>query len=175
MCFTLLVAEGYQVGDSRVEPELVDEVQAVLESENGGRLTLPVDLVVGDRFAADAAHRVVAATAIPKDMLGLDIGPETAARFSSVIAGCRTLFWNGPMGVVEWEPFAGGTRAVAEAIAACDGYTVAGGGDSVAALRSMGLEKAVSYLSTGGGAGLELLEAGTLPGLEALARWAHGA
>jgi phosphoglycerate kinase len=175
MCFTLLVADGYQVGDSRVELEMVDEVRSVLESEDGGRLSLPVDVVAGDRFSADAAHSVVAATGIPKGRIGLDIGPETARRFGAVIAGCQTLFWNGPMGVAEWEPFAAGTRAVAEAIGACDGYTVAGGGDSVAALRSLGLEKAVSYLSTGGGAGLELLEAGTLPGLEALARWSGGA
>jgi phosphoglycerate kinase len=175
MCFTLLVADGYQVGESRVELDMVDEVRSVLESEDGGRLALPVDVVAGDRFAADAAYSVVQATSIPKGMFGLDIGPETAKRFAAVIAGCRTLFWNGPMGVVEWEPFAGGTRAVAEAIGACDGYTVAGGGDSVAALRSLGLEKAVSYLSTGGGAGLELLEAGTLPGLEALARWSRSA
>jgi phosphoglycerate kinase len=175
MCFTLLVADGYQVGDSKVEPEMVEEVRKVLKSQDGDRLTLPVDVVAGNRFAADAVSSVLAATAIPKGMIGLDIGPETARRFGAVIAGCRTLFWNGPMGVAEWEPFAAGTRAVAEAIGACGGYTVAGGGDSVAALRSLGLEKAVSYLSTGGGAGLELLEAGTLPGLEALARWSGGA
>jgi len=108
-------------------------------------------------------------------MLGLDIGPETIERFSSVIAGSDTLFWNGPMGVFEWEAFSGGTRAVAEAVGGCEGFTVAGGGDSVAALRGFGLEDAVNHLSTGGGAGLKLLEGGTLPGLEALERWAHGA
>jgi phosphoglycerate kinase len=174
MCFTLLAAEGYHVGDSRVETEMVDEVRSVLNSPYGSRLTLPLDLVVGDRFATDAAHRVVPATDIPRGMMGLDIGPETAARFSSIIAGCDTLFWNGPMGVFEWPPFAAGTRALAQAVAGTEAYTVVGGGDTVAALRSLGMETAVSHLSTGGGAGLELLEAGTLPGIEVLRRWADG-
>ncbi|MFH1329299.1 MAG: phosphoglycerate kinase [Actinomycetota bacterium] len=175
MCFTLLAAEGYQVGDSKVEAEMVDEVGAVLGAEFGSRVVLPVDLVVADRFEADAPHRVAAATAIRRGTMGLDIGPETAARFAAIIGGCDTLFWNGPMGVFEWPTFAGGTRAVAEAVAASNAYTVVGGGDSVAALRSFGMEQAVSHLSTGGGAGLELLEAGTLPGIEALGRWADGA
>ena len=174
MCFTLLVAEGYHVGDSRVEADMVDEVRSVLDSADGSRLTLPLDLVVADRFATDAAHRVVPATDIPRGMMGLDIGPETVARFSSIIAGCDTLFWNGPMGVFEWPPFAAGTRALAEAVAGTEAYTVVGGGDTVAALRSLGKETAVSHLSTGGGAGLELLEAGTLPGIEVLRRWADG-
>ena len=175
MCFTLLAAEGYQVGSSRVEADMVQEVRLVLDSEHGSRVCLPLDLVVADRFAADSPHRVVAATDIPRGTMGLDIGPATSARFSSIIAGCDTLFWNGPMGVFEWPAFAAGTRAVAEALAAAGAYTVAGGGDSVAALRSFGLETAVSHLSTGGGAGLELLEAGTLPGIEVLRRWTDGA
>jgi phosphoglycerate kinase len=175
MCFTLLAAEGYQVGDSRVEADLVSEVRSVLDSVHGSRVTLPLDLVVADRFAEDSPHRVAPATDIPRGTMGLDIGPETIARFSSIIAGCDTLFWNGPMGVFEWPAFAAGTKAVAEAVGASEAYTVAGGGDSVAALRSFGLETAVSHLSTGGGAGLELLEAGTLPGIEVLRRWAHGA
>jgi phosphoglycerate kinase len=174
MCFTLLAAEGYQVGSSRLEADMVQEVRSVLDSEHGSRVCLPLDLVVADRFAADSPHRVVAATDIPRNTMGLDIGPATSARFSSIIAGCDTLFWNGPMGVFEWPAFAAGTRAVAEALAAAGAYTVAGGGDSVAALRSFGLETAVSHLSTGGGAGLELLEAGTLPGIEVLRRWADG-
>ena len=174
MCFTLLAAEGYQVGESRLEADMVGEVRKVLDSEHGSRLCLPLDLVVADRFAADSPHRVVPATDIPRGTMGLDIGPETSARFSSIIAGCDTLFWNGPMGVFEWPAFAAGTRAVAEAVGASEAYTVAGGGDSVAALRSFGLENAVSHLSTGGGAGLELLEAGTLPGIEVLRRWADG-
>jgi phosphoglycerate kinase len=174
MCFTLLAAEGYQVGDSKVEPDMVGEVRSVLGSEHGSRVILPLDLVAADRFAADAAHRVVPANDIPRGTMGLDIGPETSARFSAIIAGCDTLFWNGPMGVFEWPPFATGTRAVAEAVASSPAYTVAGGGDSVAALRSFGLEREVSHLSTGGGAGLELLEAGTLPGIDVLRRWADG-
>jgi len=174
MCFTLLAAEGYDVGDSKVEGDMVREVRSVLDSEHGSRLTLPLDLVVADRFAADSLHRVVAATDIPRGTMGLDIGPETIARFSAIVAGSDTLFWNGPMGVFEWPAFAAGTRAVAEAVGASEAYTVAGGGDSVAALRSFGLEAAVSHLSTGGGAGLELLEAGTLPGIEVLRRWADG-
>lgn len=175
MCFTLLAAEGYQVGDSKVEPEMVDEVRAVLGSELGARVMLPSDLVVAERFAEDAPHRVAPATDIPRGTMGLDIGPETAERFTTIIAGADTLFWNGPMGVFEWPAFAGGTRAVAAAVGDSEGYTVAGGGDSVAALRSFGMEQAVAHLSTGGGAGLELLEAGTLPGLEVLRRWADGA
>jgi phosphoglycerate kinase len=175
MCFTLLAAEGYAVGESKVEEEMVPAVREVLDSEYGSRVTLPADLVVAERFAADAAHRLAPAADIPRGTMGLDIGPETVARFGGVIAAADTLFWNGPMGVFEWPAFAVGTQAVAEAVAASHGYTVAGGGDSVAALRSFGLEGTVSHLSTGGGAGLELLEAGTLPGIEALRRWANGA
>jgi phosphoglycerate kinase len=174
MCFTLLAAEGYDVADSRVEGDMLGEVRAVLDGEYGGRVSLPVDLVVAEQFASDARHRVVPATDIPEGTMGLDIGPETRDRFARIVAGCDTLFWNGPMGVFEWEAFAAGTRAMAEAVAACDGYTVAGGGDSVAALRSFGLDDAVSHLSTGGGAGLELLESGSLPGLDALERWTDG-
>jgi phosphoglycerate kinase len=175
MCFTLLAAEGYQVGDSKFEADRVDEVQSLLDGEFGSRLILPADLVVADSFAEDAPHRVAPASSIPRGTMGLDIGPETAERFGAVIAAADTVFWNGPMGVFEWPAFAAGTRAVAAAMQASRGYTVAGGGDSVAALRSFGMEKAVSHLSTGGGAGLELLESGTLPGIEALGRWADGA
>jgi phosphoglycerate kinase len=174
MCFTLLAAEGYDVADSRVEADMLEEVRTVLDGEFGGRVILPVDLVVAEGFAADSPHRVAAATDIPEGTMGLDVGPETRERFSRIVAGCDTLFWNGPMGVFEWEAFEAGTRAMAEAVAACDGYTVAGGGDSVAALRSFGLDGAVSHLSTGGGAGLELLESGSLPGLDALERWRDG-
>jgi len=168
MCFTLLAAEGYPVGDSLIEADMVDEISEVLESPFGSRLVLPTDIVVGEAFASDTPHRRVPATAIPDGMMGLDIGPDTSERFASVIAGSATVFWNGPMGVVEWEAFAAGTHAVADAVAACEGFTAAGGGDSVAALRAFGQEDAVSHLSTGGGAGLELLEGGTLPGLEVL-------
>jgi phosphoglycerate kinase len=174
MCFTLLMADGYPVGDSLVEEGMLDEIRDVMEGPDGGRLVLPSDIVIGDSFAADTPHRVVAATSIPDGTMGLDIGPATAERFAAVIGGSDTVFWNGPMGVFEWEPFAEGTRRVAQAVGACPGFTAAGGGDSVAALRAFGLESAVSHLSTGGGAGLEMLEGGTLPGLEALERWADG-
>ena len=176
MCFTLLAAEGYQVGDSKVEAEMVDEVRAGARLASSARGSCcPPTWWWPRRFAADAAHQVAPATDIPRGTMGLDIGPETAARFAAIIGGCDTLFWNGPMGVFEWPAFAAGTRAVADAVAGSKAYTVAGGGDSVAALRSFGMEAAVSHLSTGGGAGLELLEAGTLPGIEVLGRWADGA
>ena len=168
MCFTLLAADGYHIGSSRVEEDRVDEVREVLDGPDGAKVLLPVDVVAADHFASDAPHRIVPAGEIPGGMMGLDIGPETIERFSAVIRGADTLFWNGPMGVFEWEAFAAGTRRVAEAVAACGGYTVAGGGDSVAALRSFGMDEAVSHLSTGGGAGLELLESGSLPGIDVL-------
>jgi len=174
MCFTLLVAEGYTVGDSLVEEAMVDEIREVMEGPYGGRLVLPSDIVVGEEFASDTPSLVVPATAIPDDTIGLDIGPETAGRFAAVVGGAGTVFWNGPMGVFEWESFAAGTRTVAGAVGICDGFTAAGGGDTVAALRAFGLESSVSHLSTGGGAGLRMLEGRTLPGLESLERWTHG-
>jgi len=174
MCFTLLAAEGYEVGDSLVEEDRIDEVADVLGSEHGGRISLPTDIVVGEAFDASTPHVVAPAHDLPDEGMGLDIGPEAADRFATIIGGADTVFWNGPMGVAEWPAFAAGTRTVAEALATSGGYTVVGGGDSVAALRSLGLERSVSHLSTGGGAGLELIEEGTLPGLEALRRWAPG-
>ncbi len=174
MCFTLLQAEGYEIGTSLFEEDRLDEVDEVLRSEYGDRLRLPEDLVVADRFAPDAGAREVAQNAIPENWMGLDIGPATAARFASVIRGSAAVFWNGPMGVFEWERFRAGTDTVARALAGHGGFTVVGGGDSVAALRLLGLEKEVSHLSTGGGAGLEMLEGKSLPGLVALERWAHG-
>jgi phosphoglycerate kinase len=173
MCFTLLAAEGYDVGDSLLEEDMVDEVRALLASEWGSRVTLPTDIVIADRFAEDAASRVVPATDMPSGWLGLDIGPDTASLFSSVIGGAGAVFWNGPMGVFEWESFRAGTETVARAFADSSAFTVAGGGDSVAALRSFGLDGQISHLSTGGGAGLEFLEGDPLPGLEALERWTH--
>jgi phosphoglycerate kinase len=168
MCFTLLAAEGFAVGNSLLEEDLLDEVRAVLDSPDGSRLSLPVDVVAADRFAADSPYRTVPATDIPDDVMGLDIGPETIARYADILRGADTIFWNGPMGVFEWEAFAAGTRAIADAVVAAPGYSVVGGGDSVAALRSFGLEGAVGYLSTGGGAGLELIEQGYLPAVEAV-------
>lgn len=172
MCFTLLAAEGYEIGASLVEETMLDEVRDVLGGMGGGKVVLPTDIVAADRFAADASHRIVPASNIPHDMMGLDIGPETVQRFAAVIGGADSVFWNGPMGVFEWERFRAGTDQVARALTDHPGFTVVGGGDSVAALRMLGLEEEVSHLSTGGGAGLEMLEGKTLPGLAALEKWA---
>jgi phosphoglycerate kinase len=171
MCFTLLAADGCEIGSSLVEEEMLDEVRDILGSSSGDRIRLPSDLVAADRFAEDAAHVVVHRDRFPDDRMGLDIGPKTAAEFAGVIAGSGSVFWNGPMGVFEWEAFRNGTETVARALAEHDGFSVVGGGDSVAALRMLGLTGGVSHLSTGGGAGLELLEGVELPGLNALKRW----
>jgi phosphoglycerate kinase len=174
MCFTLLQAEGYEIGASLIEEDRLEEVEEVLKSEYGDRIRLPDDLVVAERFMADADKDTVARNAIPEEWMGLDIGPRTAEGFAAAIRGSRAVFWNGPMGVFEWERFRDGTDQVARALTDHPGFTVVGGGDSVAALRILGLEGAVSHLSTGGGAGLEMLEGKTLPGLAALERWADG-
>lgn len=171
MCFTLLKAGGYGVGDSLVEESMIDEVKAVLDGPGGSKIVLPDDLVVADTFAADAAHRIVPGTAIPDGMMGLDIGPETVHRFGSVIEESASVFWNGPMGVFEWEAFRAGTAGVAAAVASSRGYTVVGGGDSVAALRLLERDDEVSFVSSGGGAGLQMLEGKNLPGIAALERW----
>jgi phosphoglycerate kinase len=165
MAFTFLVAAGHQVGNSLVEPDLVDHCRDLLAT---GRLRVPSDVVVAPTMSADAETRIVAAGAMPDGWLGLDIGPGTAADFADEIADAATVLWNGPMGVFELAPFAAGTRAVAQAVADCHGFTVVGGGDSAAALRGFGLGDAVDHLSTGGGAALEFLERGDLPGLVAL-------
>ena len=133
-----------------------------------GRVEVPVDVVVAQEIAADAETRIVKASGMPDGWKGLDIGPETAANFADRVAEARTVLWNGPMGVFEVAPFAGDTRAVAEAVVDCAGFTVSGGGDSAAAARQMGLADRIDHVSTGGGASLELLELGDLPGLEAL-------
>ncbi|WP_261568511.1 phosphoglycerate kinase [Frankia gtarii] len=168
MCFTFLAALGYGVGGSLLESEMIDTCKALL-AEGGDRIVLPTDIVVADRFAADAQTAVVAADGIADGWLGLDIGPASTALFAGRLAGAATVFWNGPMGVFELAPFAAGTRGVAEAIAAGDGFSVVGGGDSAAAVRTLGIpEDAFSHISTGGGASLEYLEGKTLPGLAAL-------
>jgi phosphoglycerate kinase len=172
MCFTLLAARGYEVGASLMEESMIDEVGGLLDSEGGSKVLLPTDVVVADGFSADAAHRVVPADAIPAGWMGLDIGPDTLAAFSVAVADAGSVFWNGPMGVFEWEAFRAGTQGVATALAACAGFTVVGGGDSVAAIRMMGVESAVSHVSSGGGAGLEMLEGKDLPGVTVLRRWA---
>ncbi len=170
MCFTMLAAGGAEIGDSLVDHDRMDEVAELL-AEYGDKIMLPVDIVVADRFAADAEHHTVAADAIPSGTMGLDIGPESIARFSEVISGAERLFWNGPMGVFEWEAFRSGTAGVAEAVAECPGFSVVGGGDSVAAIRLLGRDDDVGHVSTGGGAGLEMLEGNTLPGVAALEAW----
>ena len=170
MCFPFLLVEGHTVGSSMCEQEGLEPARSALERAKSSRakLLLPVDLGLGERVAADAPRRDLDGVDVPDGWMGLDIGPRTAARYAEAIAGAGTVFWNGPMGVFELEPFAAGTRAVAEAVAAAPGTTVAGGGDSVAALRQFGLDGKVTHLSTGGGATLELIEGRTLPGVEAL-------
>jgi phosphoglycerate kinase len=171
MCFTFLKAQGHEVGGSLLEEDQIDTVAGFLDraGEIGVEIVLPVDVVVAADVAADAETSVVPATAIPADQKGLDIGPESIDLFRGKLADARTVVWNGPMGVFELAPFATGTREVAGAIAAVDGTTVVGGGDSAAAVRQLGLdESAFTHISTGGGASLELLEGTTLPGLSVL-------
>jgi phosphoglycerate kinase len=172
MAFTFLVADGHDVGASRVERDQVDTVRDLVAAarERGVEVLLPTDVVVAPEFAEDAPAATVPIAAIPSDQLGLDIGPDTAARYARAIAGAGSVFWNGPMGVFEWEPFAAGTRTVAQAVADASGFTVVGGGDSAAAIRAFGLDDRVDHVSTGGGASLELLEGKELPGVVALRR-----
>jgi phosphoglycerate kinase len=167
MCFTFLAAQGLEVGDSLFEKDQVDAVRqlAARAEREGKRLLLPTDVVVADDFAEDANTRTVPVDGIEPGWRGLDIGPETAEAFAAEIARARTVFWNGPMGVFEWEPFAAGTRRVAEAVATGNAYTVVGGGDSAAAVAQLGLADRIDHMSTGGGASLELLEGKTLPGV----------
>jgi phosphoglycerate kinase len=174
MCFTLMAALGMSVGKSLVEEDQIDNVGQLLSGPHGSRIVLPTDFVIADRFAEDAPPRVVGASEIPPESLGLDIGPETADAFAAVVGGAKSVFWNGPMGVFEWEAFRAGTESVARALAESDGFTAVGGGDSAAALRVLDMEDKVSHLSTGGGAGLELLEGKELPGVAVLKKWVNG-
>ena len=168
MCFTFLKAQGHEVGKSLLEDEMVDTCASLLK-EAAGRIVLPVDVLAATEFSADASFDTVDVSDIPADRLGLDIGPSSVALFTDAIGGARTVFWNGPMGVFELEPFAAGTLGVAEAITKIDGLSVVGGGDSAAAVRKLGLdESSFGHISTGGGASLEYLEGKTLPGLAAL-------
>jgi phosphoglycerate kinase len=169
MCFPFFAAAGHTVGDSLCADEDVKLAGRVLAASAGATVTLPIDLVAAARFAADAAVQALEGVDVPDGMMGLDIGPRTAAIYAETIKAAGTVFWNGPMGAFEMEPFAAGTRAVAEAVAAAPGVTVVGGGDSAAALQSFGLAGEVTHLSTGGGASLELIEGKSLPGVEALA------
>jgi len=168
MAYTFLKAQDVEVGDSLVEQKLLDECRAVLAraAEQGVAIDLPSDHLCAPEFASDAAEP--ASGAIPPGRMGLDIGPETAARYAECIALAGTVVWNGPMGVFERPAYVAGTRALAEAVAAAPGYTVVGGGDSAAALKAFGLADRVDHVSTGGGASLQLLEGKTLPGLAAL-------
>jgi phosphoglycerate kinase len=170
MCFSFFRAQGVSTGDSLVEDEGVELARGALAAAAGsnGELRLPVDLVIADRFDAGAQRREQDGIEVPAGWMGLDIGPATARGYAESIASAGSVFWNGPMGAFELKPFAAGTRAVAEAVAAARATTVVGGGDSVAALRKFGLADEVDWLSTGGGASLELLEGKSLPGVEAL-------
>ncbi len=170
MCFSFFRAQGKPTGDSLVEEEGVDLAERALEKAESSdcELVLPVDLVLGDSFDADAEKSELDGVEVPDGWMGLDIGPRSAEAYASRIAEAGTVFWNGPMGAFELEPFAAGTRALAEAVAEAPGVTVVGGGDSAAALAEFGLADKVTHLSTGGGAALELLEGKPLPGVEAL-------
>jgi phosphoglycerate kinase len=165
MAFTFHAAQGLAIGDSLVEPDFVDRCKELLTS---GRVLVPTDVVIAQEMDAGASTRHCNAGRIPDGWKGLDIGPETAGTYAEVIEQARTVLWNGPMGVFEMAPFAAGTRTVAEAVAECRGFTVVGGGDSAAAVKQFGLDAQIDHVSTGGGASLELLEHGDLPGLHAL-------
>jgi phosphoglycerate kinase len=171
MLFTFLAAQGKEIGTSLVEVDLIPTVKELLEraKANGVELLLPTDILVAPAFAADSQATLVSADAIPADQMGLDIGPETAAAFAKAITGCKTVFWNGPMGVFEFAAFSGGTKEVASALTKVSGLCVVGGGDSAAAVRALGFaDSDFGYISTGGGASLEYLEGKELPGLLAL-------
>jgi phosphoglycerate kinase len=172
MCFTFLAAQGSSIGNSLFEPEQVDVCKQLL-AEHGDRIRIPHDLTglgpggeIGNPAAGGEVRQF--GTNLPDGWMGLDIGPGTAAEFSDIVREARTVFWNGPMGVFEDPRFEAGTRTVAEAVAECRGFTVVGGGDSAAAAKQFGLDRDIDHVSTGGGASLELLEQGDLPGLEAL-------
>lgn len=173
MCFTFLAAKGYSVGDSLMEEEWVERAAATMERAErlGVKFLLPVDVVAADRFAADADYRVVAADRIPDGMMGLDIGPETVKLYSEAIAEGQMVFWNGPAGVFEWDAFAKGTEGLARAVAGnSEATTIIGGGDSVAAINKFGLASEISFISTGGGASMQLLRGEELPAVVALSR-----
>lgn len=171
MLFTFLKAQGKEIGKSLCEDEMLDTVKALLESAKakGVKLLLPTDIVVAPEFAIDSAPTLVSADAIPSDQIGLDIGPDSAASFANAVTNCKTVFWNGPMGVFEFPNFANGTKVIAQALTKVSGISVVGGGDSAAAVRKLGFkDEQFGYISTGGGASLEYLEGKELPGLKAL-------
>jgi phosphoglycerate kinase len=168
MCYTFLAAQGHEIGDSLLEADQIPNCRRFLD-ESGDKIVLPVDVVVASEASADAPTQTVAADAMPAGGKGLDIGPESVRAFASALVDAETVFWNGPMGVFEVAPFAAGTKGVAEAVAACRGLSVVGGGDSAAAVRQLGLDpNAFGHISTGGGASLEYLEGKELPGVAVL-------
>ena len=171
MVFTFLAAQGKEIGSSLVEKDLLETVQGLIKeaAASGVTLVLPTDIVIAPNFAADAPATLVSADSIPADQMGLDIGPDSAEAFANAIRGCKTVFWNGPMGVFEFPAFANGTKVVAQALTEVSGISVVGGGDSAAAVRALGFaDTEFGYISTGGGASLEYLEGKELPGLTAL-------
>ena len=172
MCFTLLEAKGHEVGNSLVEKDMIDTVRELLQGPDSEKIILPADVIIAEEFSETAPGQQVYIKDIPPGWIGLDVGHDTNQLFASVIRTAETVFWNGPMGVFEWASFRAGTEAVARAVADTSAFTAVGGGDTVAALRSLGLEDSVSHVSTGGGAGLEYLEGKELPGVEVLERWA---
>ena len=171
MVFTFLAAQGKEIGSSLVETDLIETVKGLIKqaADSGVKLVLPTDILVAPAFASDAPATLVSSDAIPADQMGLDIGPESAESFAAAIRSCKTVFWNGPMGVFEFPAFANGTKVVAQALTEVSGISVVGGGDSAAAVRALGFaDSAFGYISTGGGASLEYLEGKELPGLTAL-------
>ena len=171
MVFTFLAAKGYQVGKSLLESEMIKEVKSILKkAESAGvKILLPNDIVVGDEFTATAVGSVVLSNEIPNDKIGMDIGPESAKEFANQVLKCKTVFWNGPMGVFEFPNFASGTKVVADSLTKVQGVSVVGGGDSAAAVRKLGFNDSdFGYISTGGGASLEYLEGKELPGIKVL-------
>jgi phosphoglycerate kinase len=170
MCFSFFKAQGKEIGDSLYDDDSVKAAEEALAraAESDCELTLPVDLVLGHEFSAETERKELDGVEVPDGWMGLDIGPRSGALYADAVAKAGTVLWNGPMGAFEMEPFAAGTRAVADAVAAAPGKTVVGGGDSVAAMVQFGLQGEVDWLSTGGGASLELLEGKKLPGVEAL-------
>jgi 3-phosphoglycerate kinase len=170
MAYTFIKAMGYEVGSSLLEADKLDYAKEMMAraKDKGVEFLLPVDTVVADKFAADAAAQTVDISAMPQDWMGLDIGPKTIALYEKAVAGAGTVIWNGPMGVFEFDRFAEGTRAVARAVAASGGVSIVGGGDSAAAVEQLGFADAITHISTGGGASLEFLEGKELPGVACL-------
>ncbi len=170
MCFTFLAACGKDVGTSLMESDWIDRAREMIDKAKdlNKQFLLPVDVVVADRFAADANTQIVSVDDIPSDMMGLDIGPQTAELYAQAIKDAQSVFWNGPMGVFEMEAFEAGTKAIAHAVAQCTGDTIIGGGDSVAAVNKFGLADQMTFISTGGGASMELVQGEQLPGVVAL-------